>query len=22
MNNWTVEQITFRCERLSVRLEK
>jgi hypothetical protein len=22
MNNWTVEQITFRCERLSVRLER
>ncbi len=22
MNNWTVEQITFRCERLSVSLER
>jgi len=22
MNNWTVEQMTFRCERLSVRLEQ
>lgn len=22
MNNWTVEQIAFRCERLSVRLEQ
>ncbi|MTJ15375.1 hypothetical protein FJR11_22990 [Anabaena sp. UHCC 0187] len=22
MNNWTVEQIVFRCNRLSVRLER
>ena len=22
MNNWTVEQIAFRCDRLSVRLER
>lgn len=22
MNNWTVEEITFRCQRLSVRLEQ
>jgi hypothetical protein len=22
MNNWTVEQVTFRCERLSVRMER
>lgn len=22
MNNWTVEQIAFRCERLSLRLER
>ena len=22
MNNWTVEQIAFRCDRLFVRLER
>jgi hypothetical protein len=22
MNNWTVEEIDFRCQRLSVRLER